>query len=386
MSKINVILGAGFSRPADFPTGYELNQKFFHSMENKMLRMSSGEWVWDEHDSATSNNGRLNYDFLNISYLLSEFVEKYQKSCYKVFNYEEFFDWFKDNYGDKDLMKDLADKVNQRLKEELGIDEKSDHYIKDPGINEYRTIYESFNYLIGDLLGRDYNAVSQKAYYSPYIDYLKKWDTVNIFTLNHDLLTEYLLRENLLPFSDGFSKENSFIVGEDGEPLSYFCNSYTENIKLFKIHGSIDYFRFDELIEDGSLPRATGKFWFFKPESYYNKHNPRRIDPTTKEVVQKDTCNTVPQFLTGKNKKDFMTNQHFYSDLHKEFVNSFDDCEEILIIGYAYSDLHINSVIKTAIDKSDMTIKNINPSMDFPFRKDYKVDMMINMRDINELK
>lgn len=385
MSSINIILGAGFSRPAEFPTGNQLNQKFFKSMENKMLRWSSGEWIWDEYDSATSNNGRLNYDYLNISYLLSEFVEKYQASLFRVFDYEEFFDWFRENYGNNELISELSDKANTRLKSDFGINDKSHHILKNPGINEYSKIYDTFNYLIGDLLGRKYKSEEKKDFYQPFINYIKNWDEVKIFTLNHDLLLEYLFKEYKIKYSDGFSKEESFIVGEQGEPLEYFKNSYIEKIKLFKIHGSIEYYRFDELIEEGLISHRTGDYWFFKPENYYNKHYAKRIDIKSGEVIQKYNWNTVPQFLTGKNKMDFINNQHFYGDLYKEFNNSFTNCDELLLIGYSFSDLHINSVIKISIDSKQFSIININPRIVFPFRKDYKTDSIKNLNSIEEL-
>ncbi len=269
MSNLIVLLGAGFSIPAGFPSGIDLNQRFFLSLENKMLRMSSGEWVWDEYDSATSNNGRLNYDYLNISYLLSEFVEKFQTSYYKVFDYEEFYDWFTDNYNNQVLISQLAKNVNKRIINEYNVDSTSKHLLKNPGTNEYRKLFESFNYLIGDLLGRDYNTEEKQGLYCPFIEYINKdiSDETRIFSLNHDVLLETLFSKNNIEFSDGFSKSKSPIVGENNEPLSCFQNHYSEKFRLYKIHGSIDYYRFEELIKDGVIHRNTGQYWFFKPET-----------------------------------------------------------------------------------------------------------------------
>ena len=38
------------------------------NLENNILKFSSGEWKWDEYDLPTAQNGRLNWDHLNISY------------------------------------------------------------------------------------------------------------------------------------------------------------------------------------------------------------------------------------------------------------------------------------------------------------------------------
>ena len=385
MANLNVLLGAGFSAPAGYPTGGLLNQKFFVNMEDKMLRMSSGEWVWDDYDDATSNNGRLNYKYLNISYLLSEFVEMYQQEYFKVFNYEEFYDWFKELYGNQELIEKLSEKVNARLRNDFGIDDTSEHIIKDPNINQYRNVYESFNYLIGDLLGRNYKRETKKSEYKPILDFFKEFENVNIFTLNHDLLMEYLLYENSVNFSDGFSSLNSIITGQNNEKLEVFINSFPEKVKLFKLHGSVNYYCFEEIVQDGMLSRRTDNYWFFKPNSYHNKHYAKRINPVTNEIIQQWNWNTVPQFLTGKNKKDFLTNQNFYKDIYKTYINSFENCDTLLIHGYSFSDLHINSVIKNSLDKYEFKIININRSRTFPFRKNYSTDFVKDIKSIAEL-
>jgi hypothetical protein len=386
MTKLIVVIGAGFSRAADFPTGNDLNQKFFESMENKILNMSSDEWVWDEYDDATSNNGRLNSDYLNISYLLSEFVECYQREFCRIFNYEEFYDWFRDKYNNQELLEELALKVNERLKKDFKIDDSSEHIIKEPNINHYNKIYKSFNYLIGDLLLRPYKRVEKKDYYKVFIDYLNHFEEIEIYSLNHDLLIEFLLSEFNINYSDGFTTNNSPIRGDNNEILKIFDNYYPNKIRLYKLHGSIDYHLFEEMIEEGAISRPTGKYWYYKPGTYHNKHFAKRIDLSTNEVVQKYNFNTLPQFLTGKNKMDFIQGQHFYGDLYDNFVKTFINCTELLTIGYSFADLHINSVIKSSIDKYNFKIVNVNPGQKFPYRKDYTTKSFVNIDKLEDLK
>ena len=386
MSKLICLIGAGFSRNADYPSGNELNQHFFENMENRMLRMGSGEWMWDEYDDATSNNGRLNSEYLNTSYLLSEFVEQYQKEFSKVFNYEEFYDFLKDRYGNQELIEELSQKANERLKKDFKIDDSSSHIIKEPDINHYNRVVESFNYLIGDLLSRSYNRAEKKDLFKNFITYIQKYDEVHIFSLNHDLLIEYLLSENKVPFSDGFGVNESPIRGEKDEILKIFNNTYTERIRLYKLHGSVDYYRFDEMLTEGSIYRPTGKYWFFKPEGYYNKHYAKRVNVDTNEVVQKFNFNTVPQFLTGKHKMDFVSSQHFYKELYGTFTECFQKCDELLVVGFSFADIHINAVIKSFIDKYDFKIVNVNPGMRFPFRKNYTTNMAVQLNSLEELE
>jgi len=383
--KTNILLGAGFSLKAGYPSGQMLNQKFFSNVEKKILRQSSSEWMWDEYDEATSNNGRLNSEHLNISYLLSELVEAYQKETSQFFDYEEFYDWFLKNYDDKDLIKQCCDRVNSRLKKEFNMPDTSRHYFKQPDINEYRTIREAYNYLIADLLQRPYDREKTLPYYSQFIDLIKNSSETNIFTINHDTLVEFLLDRNNIKYSDGFSVDNSIIAGESNQILEMFSDHYSQNTRIYKLHGSINYYLFTELkSNEGGVYSGTGNYWFFKPNTYWNKHNARKIDPQTGAIIQALNSNILPQFLTGKSKMDVINTHSIYKHIYAHFANSFGATDRLVIIGYSYRDKHINEIIKKAVDSYDFYIVNINPGMPFPFRRNYSKEKVINLRSIEE--
>lgn len=371
MATLNILLGAGFSVPSGFPTGKQLNEKFSQGVENKLLKMSSGEWFFDEHSAAYSSNGKLNTDYISISYLLTEFIKKFKSEVNNEFDYEEFFDWFNSNYNNQPLLEELSEKANGRIKEDHNFEDKSAHYIKSPNINQYNMLYECFNYLIGDVLHRSYKIEAEKNQYKSIIDTFNDYDSVNIFTLNHDLLMEYLLREYSVENSNGFSTENSFIVGDDNNKIEIFeKESYTENVKLFKLHGSIDYYQFEELVNNKGISQRTGNYWYFKPKTYHDKHFARRINPETGDTIQDYNWKIIPQFLTGKNKKDLLVDKNHYEFVYKAFKESFENCNTLLVIGYSFGDSHINEVIKESAESYDFEIININPSKTFPYRQD----------------
>ena len=368
MANLNILLGAGFSVPAGFPTGYQLNQKFLNDVKNNLLKMSSSEWFFDEHSDAYSNNGKLNTDYLKISYLLTEFINKFNSESESDFDYEEFYDWFNENFNNQALLEELSEKANSHIKEDHNFKENSAHYINSPDINQYNMLYDCFNHLIGDLLGRAYQKRETKNQYEKIIETFKEYDGVNIFTLNHDLLMEYLLKEFNLKYSSGFSAENSFITGDDNNKIEIFDKeSYTEKVKLFKTHGSIDNYLFEELVVNKGISNRTGKYWFFKPKSYDDKHFAKRINLKTGETVQQYNWNVIPQFLTGKNKKELFTDDNYYQFVFEKFKASFKDCDKLIIIGYSYGDSHINEIIEECVELFDIEIVNINPSKTFPF-------------------
>lgn len=378
------LLGAGFSVPAEFPSGHTLNEKFFKNLENNILMFSDGQWTWDEYDNSMAQNGRLNTDYLNISLLLSELIETFQKETFLPFDYEEFFDWIHRNF-DADLIKKSCDNVNKRLAS-LDIPAYSGHLFKDPDINEYSSIQECYSYLIADLLRRPYKRTENLNYYSRFIESLKKDKKADIFTLNHDTLFEYLMEVSAIVYSDGFSINNSMIVNNEKEKLEVFNNDYKADITLHKLHGSINYYQFAEMKEsDNGFYNYTGNYWFFKPRNYWDIHMASLIDPVTDQVIQSVNPDIKPQFLTGKSKVKVIDNHLIYKQLYKNLKDSLSVTKRLTIIGYSYRDKHINQLIKEALETSVFQIVNVNPYVTFPFRKNFSQKDVLELQYIDQL-
>lgn len=377
------ILGAGFSIPAGYPSAKKLNERFFNSVEDKLLRFSSSEWAWDEYGDAASNNGRLNYDFLNISYLLSELVEQYQQGTYEIFDYESFYDWFSDRRNDIPFMQRCCETVNNRLKGK--VIENSSHFFKKADINQHIEINKCYNYLIADLLERRYDREEKYLYYKNFVNLINEKDEIDIFTLNHDLLVEFLLSKSNIRYSDGFSLKDSCIIGSNDERLPVFNNVYTQNVRLLKLHGSVDYFLFRKMDQTNNYLADTGDYWFFKPGGYDNKHDAKRIDLTTGKIVQDFNFEIIPQFLVGKRKPIVINSHLIYKRLFEHLEKSLAETQNVIIIGYSYHDNHINDILKNAIDKFNFQLLNVNPNTEFPFRKNYTRDFVKEFKDIQEL-
>lgn len=165
-----------------------------------------------------------------------------------------------------------------------------------------------------------------------------------------------------------------------------FDASFTQPIRLFKLHGSVDYYEYIEGEEEGPIVKPTGNFWFYKPLKNENLHTAIRIDPITKKTIQSfPPTNLVPQFLTGKTKTDIIEGHKIYKPMFDRFKESFKETDKVVIIGYSFRDIHINKILKEGIDTNDFELVNINPGVEFPFRKNYSRDFVRQLKSIEEL-
>jgi hypothetical protein len=175
-----------------------------------------------------------------------------------------------------------------------------------------------------------------------------------------------------MAFRDGFSKENTELIHFDTKkPIATFQDNFaSEGINLIKIHGTIDMIRYvkNDLVE--GVPTYSG-YLYFKPKTRDEMHYPARIDIKTDKIVQMPPNTILPRFITGIDKSKRLMSDDMYSALMSRMVENFGSAEEVLIIGYSYSDDHINNVLKK-IPKS-ARIKNINPSVPFPIEGFYDV-------------
>lgn len=371
------LIGAGFSVPARYPTSAHINNKFLKT-ENRILKFSSSEWQWDDYSEVESHNGRLNSDHKRISYLLSDLVQYYLRGRGN-FDYEDFYDYLQDETHSNQI-KLYCELVNERLKSG-GF---GDYYcFKNPGYNEIKTVQECVNYLIADILQRPYEREKQADLYSRFINKINAIGEVDIFTLNHDLLIEFLFNREKIAYSDGFTTVGSEIVCEDKIVLSTFKNEFKNPIKLHKLHGSVNYYKFTELENKGvgNLFRSTNKEHFFKTNDYLHKHTAAIRDINTGEILQSLNPDITPQFITGKSKSKKINSSEIYRTQISTLQKCLKRCKNIIIIGYSFGDSHINELLLENNDRP-FTITNINPRIKFPFEKEFKLSFVNNINSI----
>ncbi len=377
---LNILIGAGFSYLAKLPLGNELKAKFDRDLREQLLRHSGSEWTWKEgKDSATVNNGSVGADWISYSFVLNEVLEAYKSDRGAFNDYEDFYQFIKDHSGNDNWYRPLFDRAKTKMYSELVMQSPNEFF--DPIFSMPNTflIEEIINYLIADVLWTTKTDAELLEAYRPFIEYIKTFDEVNIFTLNHDLLLERLFKISGLTYCDGFSAENSILKYQDSLLPTFKCAFDSAPIKIHKLHGSIDTFLFAHCEENVAVLTRTELYSYFKPINYQSKHYVERIDPVTNTVIQHFSADTiVPRFITGngENKKAFIEADYMYSQLYNRFVGKMKKGKNLLIVGYSFRDEHVNDVLKLFTKTDGPKVINLNPSdvfkYDVPWIKEIK--------------
>lgn len=342
MKRLTVILGAGFSANAGMPLASTIATRFNRDQREKLLKASSGEWLWIDDKSETDiHNASLNFDRIVYSYVLNEIVIRYKKEHNNINNYEDFYQFIIDNYKNKEWVQNVFDEAKKDLIDDkpflLEEEYKLHLFIFDT--KQFSIINEIINYLIADfLVNIPKNDEELKEIYLPFINYIKEFDEVHIFTLNHDLLLEKVLDLFDISYSNGFTTENSPILHNDIE-IPYFNNKFEEKVRIYKLHGSIDYYQFHHLDQTGPT--------YFQTRNYYTKHDAVRIDPISKKVIQDFSIDITPKFITGTDKVERIMNDSLFKDLYQKFEDVIETTSDIFISGYSFSDEHINEKLSS---------------------------------------
>lgn len=372
MKELTVLLGAGFSFNAGLPLGSTVSAAFNRDVREKLLHFTSSEWAWvDGKREVDLNNGRLSYSWLGYSYILNEAKRLYESE--KTFlNYEDFYQFLLDKNSDEEWCRNCIMGAKENLlkdKEYLREGLEEDNYYSsylEPFRNSNldRTI-EIVNYLIADLVGttKVHNNELQEIFH-PFFEFLHGFEKVHIFTLNHDLLLEHLMRLFDHPYSRGFSEDRSPIRAED-TPIPFFNNLFLENTSVQKLHGSIDFFQFRHYRNDGLIYRPTEQVNYYSTSRYGEKHNARLVNPITGEDIQDYNFDIVPKFLTGTKKRDIIKNDIMFSTLFRNYEDIIANTENLLVSGYSFMDFHINELIK---NRSFKCVINHNPYLDYPYQ------------------
>lgn len=390
MAQLIVIIGAGFSKPAGLPLAKEISDFFTRDNAEKILYFSSGEFMWiDFADDTYKHNGRIGYDHLAYGILLNEFAKQHIAENKGFGNYEDFYQYVIDNLDNEDALETI--KSNSLV----SFDAHFPHIKEGQFYKNYTHAIHHFQkrdfksmiiHLIGDLLFVRKPIEDVKLKYNEFMDFCKKYDSIDFITLNHDLLLERLLKDLLTKnYADGFSKDQKILKSLKGESLNLFQGQFSKKINLIKLHGSIDTYRFIIAKQEGSILTPTGESLFFKTNDYYEKQSAERYDPETGEKVQTFHWDIDPQFITGTRKKEIISLPGMYKSLYEETETRIMNCSTLLIIGYSFGDEHINERISQAISKSKSLIRiiNVNPTRDFPNK--VKKAVLYNFKDLSEL-
>ncbi len=184
-------------------------------------------------------------------------------------------------------------------------------------------------------------------------DFAKNQDinNINMFSLNHDLLIEHHLQNSSIPFTDGFQKRSKKIPEWNLD----FLKSDDYKLKLFKLHGSIDWFDIGDINHYRNIykvPIDTNVDYIYK------------IDKTLQY------SDGLPIFLIGTFNKLLNYLSFVYEELYQTSQTILNQCKYLIISGYSFNDKGINiNIIKWL--NSDISKRMIVIHPDFESLRKY---------------
>lgn len=245
---ISFLLGAGFSAPKGYPIGNQLNEKLLTCTGDNFAFSPSGTLVVNNDGTKPDLGYKNQYD---IYFDFCTDLIRYYNDNIKSFDYEEFYDYLKN-----DAHKDPALVAFFKAKKYNGGKAKLNDYLFQ--------IDNIFNQLISFYLedkdGKNRHndeAFHMKPYFDGYTGFLNCIETflkefiVDVHTLNHDLFFERLDRTEWIngELCDGFEELGSPYYGTllyDNRSykcrLERYTGNYDTKLRLYKLHGSIDYY------------------------------------------------------------------------------------------------------------------------------------------------
>lgn len=350
---ISILLGAGFSAPKGYPIGNGMNNGLLNFDDEDVDFSPSGELAIsaDGRKPQFQIDGVYNVHqkyFIFCKRLIKEYSIAYDEK----FDYELFYDFIKsDEVKEKryrvlcdDLLGEFESFENYLFNVPHIYNQMAEHLLKD---REGKNRYDDEPFKINNVEG-----------YNGFLNYLSQLNheyIINVHTLNHDLLFESFNNTGYINgcISDGFDEYGSEYYGKlIHNNRTYHCrlerytNRYNTAIRLFKLHGSLDYVPFYREVENG----------FMIPDRYVKIKWGMGAGDIMKSRKSKLGYNISPSeyhadFLTGTTSKIQRYNEPLlFRKLFKRFKKNLRQADKLIIIGYGCKDKGINEIIKEYFD------------------------------------
>lgn len=340
---ISFLLGAGFSAPMGYPIGNELNERLLNFNKFNVCISPDGKLFECREGLKQPSHWNPYIIYLNCCIKL---IEEYSRE--KNFDYEEFFDFlvqrkYLSQHKYRELCKSFTtetisiDCISSNIE---GIYNKMVSYLLKDEKN--RVWYDNLPFHIGRI-----------DKYDGFLNLLKTWKEnhiIHVHTLNHDMFFESFNRTDYISgeLCDGFEELGSDYYGELQHPngrtynvrLERFTANYTKNIRLYKLHGSLDYVLYHRTLSDGIT---------LIPEQYVKTKFGIGYDGLMRDkggAYERYPFAYHANFLTGTTSKIKKYEDPFlFKPLFNLFKKNLKESEILIIIGYGCKDAGINDMI-----------------------------------------
>lgn len=350
---ISFLLGAGFSAPMGYPIGNDMNKRLLNFDDSTLDFAPCGSLAasTDGTKPMFQMDGVLN-NHQKYFIFCKRLIKEYTKAHNDRFDYEQFYDFIKTEEAKQERYQRLCDDL-------LDDCESYEYYLS----NVSRIYNQMAAHLLKDKTGKSWyddepfkvNFYNGYQGFLTYLSELSRKFIVNVHTLNHDLLFESFNNTGFIngEISDGFDEYGSEYYGKlSDNGRTYHCRlerykgRYNTPIRLYKLHGSLDYVPFYRRNEYG---------WMI-PENYVKIKWGIGSGDIMKSRKSKIGYELSPfeyhaDFLTGTTSKIKRYNEPLlFRKLFKKFRKNLRDADKLIIIGYGCKDEGINEMIKENFD------------------------------------
>ena len=350
---ISILLGAGFSAPVGYPIGNDMNESLL-DFDDRFLDFAPCGSLATSTDGTkpTFQMGGVLNNHQKYFIFCKRLIKEYTKAHKDKFDYEQFYDFIKTEEAKRERYQRLCDDL-------LDDCESYEHYLS----NVSHIYNQMAAHLLKDKTGKswyDDEPFKMNFYdgYNGFLTYLSELShefIVNVHTLNHDLLFESFNKTGFIngSISDGFDEYGSEYYGKlTAKGRTYHCRlerykgRYNTPIRLYKLHGSLDYVPFYRRNEYG---------WMI-PENYVKIKWGIGAGNIMKSRESKVGYDISPfeyhaDFLTGTTSKIKRYSEPLlFRKLFKKFRKNLRNAEMLIIIGYGCKDEGINEIIKENFD------------------------------------
>lgn len=350
---VSILLGAGFSAPMGYPIGNNMNNGLLNFDDSSLDFSPCGTLATstDGIKPAFQMDGFYNNHQKYFTFC-KRLIKEYTNAHGNTFDYEQFYDFIKTEEVKQERYQRLCDDL-------LRNSESYEHYI----VNVSHIYNQMVAHLLKDRTGKSWyddepfkvNFFDGYNGFLIYLSELSKKFIVNVHTLNHDLLFESFNNTGFINgnISDGFDEYGSEYYGKlTINNRTYHCRLerykgiYNTPIRLFKLHGSLDYVPF----------YRQNKYGGIFPENYVKIKRGIGVSNIMKSRKSKRGYDISPfeyhaDFLTGTTSKIQRYNESLlFKKLFKKFRKNLRDAERLIIIGYGCKDEGINEMIKENFD------------------------------------
>lgn len=352
MKSISLLLGAGFSAPMGYPVGKKLNDLLLNC-STEIFSFSAGGSLITTPDGKKPVTGYKNSYDVEFEFCIA--LMQYFNALRGYFDYEEFYDFFRyEANEDKEVERIAQPFLQDRTTTQLLGALKTVYvqviafYLKDANGKKY---YDDEPYTLGLHFYPGYTGILK------YLHAISQNHTVNVHTLNHDLLFESFANSEFMAgeLSDGFEELSSPFYGalrandrSYHARLSMYTGRYDKKFRLFKLHGSRDYAVYHR--NDGALAIR---------ERYVKTRYGIGFGDIYKEVkngkgeLAYEHCwiNYHADFLTGTTSKiERYKDPLFYQNMFRYFTDNLKNADSLLIVGYGGRDSEVNRLILENFD------------------------------------